>query len=133
MSLVDAIRKEYQDRGFSATLVVNTALTPGKQRQYERDCVALRAGRRQYGIYNTITIINQSDATLSIRPDFVTGKQIIVPAGSIISKDGISYQEFDIINIDSTQTMAANTVYITVGFEPPLLRDHKAALGARRR
>lgn len=133
MTLVDAIRKEYADRGFSSTITVDAALTPGGHRQYGRDDTELRAGRRQYGIFNTISIINQSDAALVIRPDFVADKQIVVPAGIIIGKDGISFQEFDLLNVDTVETMAANTVYITFGFEPPLLRDHKAALGSRRR
>jgi hypothetical protein len=132
MTLVDAIRKEYQDRGFSSTITIDAALTPGGHRQYGRDSSYLKAGRRQYGIFNTISIINQSDAVLVIRPDYVEDKKIVVPPGIIIGKDGISFQEFDLLNVDASETMAANTVYITFGFEPPLLRDHKAALGARR-
>lgn len=132
MTLVDAIRKEYADRGFSSTITVDAALTPGGHRQYYRDLAPLKAGRRQFGVFNTISVINQSDALLFIRPDFSDDKKIIVPAGIIIGKDGISFQEFDIINADPTETMDADKVFITFGFEPPLLRDTKKALGARR-
>lgn len=132
MTLVDAIRKEYADRGFSSTITVDAALTPGSHRQYDRDSAYLKAGRRQYGVFNTISIINQSDALLVIRPDYSDDKKIVVPAGIIIGKDGISFQEFDLLNVDASETMDANKVFITFGYEPPLIRDTKRALGARR-
>lgn len=131
--MFNAIRREYEDRGYSSTLIVDAALTPGGHRQYGRDSSELKAGRRQYGIFNTINITNQSGATIKVRPDFVDSKAIILPPGIILGKDGISFQEFDILNIDTTETMAANKVSIVFGFEPPLLRDQKRALGARRK
>ena len=131
MPLIDAVRKEYQDRGCSVSIAL-PALAAGGHLQYDRDNSYLKSIRRQYGILNTIHIINQSDALVVIRPDFADSKRIIVPPGVIIGKDEISFQEFDILNI-SDVTMEENKVTLTFGFEPPLLRDHKKALGSRRK
>lgn len=129
--LVDAIRKEYRDRGFSKVIRIATALAPNAVLQYERDSVNLKAGRRVCGVFNTINIINQSDALIAVLPDFVEDKMILVPAGIIIGKDGISFQEFEVRNIDSTETADANTIAITFGFEPPLVREKGYPRGAR--
>lgn len=129
--LVDAIRKEYRDRGYSKVIRIATALTPNAVLQYGRDSEDLKSGRRFCGVFNTINIINQSDALIAILPDFVESKMIMVPAGIIIGKDGISFQEFEIRNIDSTETADANTVTITFGFEPPLMREKGYPRGAR--
>ena len=124
------VRREQQDRGFSTTITVGS-MSHGEHVQYERDNVLLKAGRRQYGVFNFIHIVNQSNAVIQITPDFAFNKRIIVPAGVIMTKDNISYQEFDIRNIDSTNSVNADELFITFGYEPPLVRDRTPPVGAR--
>lgn len=129
---VNAVRQELRERGFSKTVILTAALAPGVIKQYDRDSDELKAGRRQFGVFNTINISNQSTADIVIRPDFAESREISVPAGIIIGKDQISFEEFEIRNVDAANTAAANTIRITFGFEPPLMRDHRHVTGARR-
>lgn len=129
---VNAVRQELRARGFSKTITLTAALTPGGIKQYDRDSDELKAGRRQFGVFNNINISNQSSADIVVRPDFAESREIVVPAGIIIGKDQISFEEFEIRNIDTTATMEANKVRVTFGFEPPLMREHGTVTGARR-
>lgn len=128
---VDAIRKEYRERGFSKTIRVSSALAPNAVLQYQRDGEDLKSARRYCGVFNTINVINQSGALIAILPDFIESKMILAPAGIIIGKDGITFQEFEVRNIDTTNTADANSVVITFGFEPPLMRKMGYPLGAK--
>ena len=126
------VRDEVRRRGWSQTIRLG-AIAAASVIQYGRDNSALKAGRRQYGAFNTITIINQSAVTIGFYPDFVENKVIIVPAGTIIGKDEITFQEFEIRNLDASTAVAANAVTITFGFEPPIVRDRNISLAGGRR
>jgi len=131
--MLSAVRDEYFRRGYLKTLIVPVALPVGGFVQYDRDSAEIRPIRRQFGIMNTITITNQSDAAIKVRPDYTDGRAIVVPSGTIIGRDSVSFQEFDILNIDAIESADANTISVVYGFEPPAIKDYRAGEGARRR
>lgn len=126
------VRQETRRRGWSQTLRLG-AITAGARLQYDRDNASLKAGRRQYGAFNTVNIINQSTVTVMFLPDFVEDRAIIIPQNTIISKDEITFQEFEIRNLDASTGVNANEITLTFGYEPPLKRDRDTPLSGGRR
>ena len=126
------VREEIRRRGWFQTIPIGS-LGPNEIEQYDRDNILLKRGRRQFGAFNRIDIINQSYTTLMILPDFSSQRAIIVPPSSIISRDEITYQEFEVRNIGS-ELVLPDTVFITFGYEPPIMRERaELPAGARKK
>lgn len=91
--------------------------------QYERNHPKLRAGVREYGAYNAISILNNDVVNVQIALDFADNKTYVVPKGALINIDEIDYREFDIENLDDTVAVTANKIRVTVIYEAPLERE----------
>lgn len=126
------VREEVSRRGWSKTFDAPVIYYGTVPVQYNRDNNLLRAGRRQIGAFNFINAVNRSTGTLGIYPDFVTERGIIVPPGTIITRDNITYQEFELRCLTGA-FITAGEVTITFGYEPGLLREEGFPSGARRR
>lgn len=126
----ESIRAELRRRGWTKTLAI-PAMTAGALLQYSRDDDALRPGIRGYGSFNLITVMNlDTSSTVRVRLDYSADRIVIAPPGAVVSIDQITYQDFQIENIGAT-TIAVDKVFVTVGFERPLLRDERDVSGAK--
>lgn len=91
--------------------------------QYERNHAKLRAGIREYGAYNAISILNNDAVNVEVALDFADNKTYVVPKGALINIDEIDFREFDIKNLDDTVAVTANKIRVTVIYEAPLERE----------
>ena len=119
----NTLRQEVRRRGYKRTIALK-ALTAGAMVQYDRNSEDLQPGIKQYGEYNAITIMNLSTTVnLRVNLDYAPEKVYIVPAGSTMTIDEITFQEFDVTNMSGTYGLNADEAWVTVAWEPPLLRE----------
>jgi len=122
MTQISLIRRELRQRGVSKTISL-AAIAAGAMKQYDRNSSELRSALRQFDCFNTISIMNNSTELIQVNLDFTDYKAIYVPAGTILGKDNITFQEFEVHNLDSANTTAVKEVFITFGYEPALLKE----------
>jgi hypothetical protein len=123
MWVKSSLRQEVRKRGYKRTIALG-AIAAGAMVQYDRNHADIQPGIKQYGAYNSITIMNLSTTVnLRINLDFAPEKLYIVPAGTTISVDEITFQELDVTNLSAADALAVNEAWITVAWEPPLKRD----------
>jgi hypothetical protein len=134
MTQISFIEEESRIKGAKRTIKL-PEITAGKFIQYTKNHSKLASVIRNYGYFNQITIMNNSNADIELSLDFNDDKTYPVPGKSTISIDEIMYQEFNIKNIDDAATGYANTITVVAGYERPLYREKmkskKMMLGGR--
>jgi len=122
MAQTSNVKRQSQRQGVRHIIDVGVLAANGMN-QYDRDGADLRAINRQFGSMNFFSIVNGSSVALAIDLDYTTLKRTIVPASSMITVDSVMFQELNLTNLSTTVATAAGDVYLTVGFERPLVRE----------
>jgi len=122
MAQTSNVKRQSQRQGVHHLIDVGV-LAATAMNQYDRDGTELRAINRQFGAMNFFSIVNGSTVALAIDLDYTTLKRTIIPASSMITVDSVMFQEFNLTNLSATTATVAGDVYITVGFERPLMRE----------
>lgn len=122
MTQVSLIREESKRRGAKRTIKV-PAIAAGAMKQYTKDHDKIKGVIREYGAFNAITILNNDVVAIEIALDFTEGKTYPIPANSSITIEEITYQEFNITNMDASAAVTANAITLTLTYEAPLERE----------
>jgi len=117
-----------QSRLAGVKRVINTGvILASGVAQFERDSSNLKVINRQFGYMNFITVTNNSTVNVAVDLDFTTEKRFVIPASSMITVDSVIYQEFNVTNLSATTPVADKEIYVTVGYERPLMREPPVA------
>ena len=122
MSQISLIREESRKRGAKRTIKVPAIVASGML-QYTKDHAKLKGVIRQYGAFNQVVIINNDVVDIQIELDFAENKTYPVSKASSLSIDEITFQEFNITNLDAGAGVTANKITIIASYEAPLIRE----------
>lgn len=119
---VSLIREQSKKRGAKRTIKLAAIAAKGMI-QYTKDHEKLRNVIREYGAFNVITILNHGSIDIEIALDFVEGKTYPVPNKSSLSLDEVTYQEFNVVNLDAANPTVDNEITVVAIYEPPEVRE----------
>ena len=110
-------------RGGVKRLFSIPALSAGEMVQYTREHADIRGVLQDYGEFNSMYVINNSDAEIAIDLDFTSSKRTPVPAHMTMTIDQVQYLEFQVVNVETATAITAGQVKITAINERPLARE----------
>ena len=116
------IRKQSRVKGIKRTIKI-PGIAASKMLQYDRTHDKMKSGVGVFGVYNSITIMNNDTVDVEVALDFAEEKTYPVPNGSQLSIDEIDYQGFNITNLDAINAVTADKITVIAIYEPPLKRD----------
>jgi len=122
MSQVSLIREEVREKGAKRTIKL-PAIVAGAMKQYTKDNAKIKSVISEYGFFNQITVLNNGDVDIEIALDFSDAKTYPIPAASSISLDEVSYQEFNIVNLDGVNDTVVDKITVIAAFERSMLRE----------
>jgi len=122
MSQISLIREEAREKGAKRTIKL-PAIAAGAMKQYTKDNSKIKSVISEYGYFNQITILNNGDVDIEISLDYSDTKTYPIPAASSISLDEVSYQEFNIVNLDAANATVVDKITVIAAFERSMLRE----------
>lgn len=93
--------------------------------QFSREHDNIRGVLQDYGEFNSMFVINNSDAIIAVDLDFTSQKRTVIPAHSMMNIDQVSYIEFTVNNISPATATAYGEVVIMAINERPLAREDR--------
>ena len=119
------VREEVQSRGIKRTILLPSIPANGRL-QFNKDNPKLKGiSKYGYGAWNMFNFMNTDVVAFKIELDFAETKTYFIPTNSSISVDEITYNEFNIYNLDTAAASNNEKAYIVVAYEPPLLRERR--------
>lgn len=122
MSQVSLIREEARSQGAKRTIKL-AAIAAGALVQYTKEHVKLKGVINEYGSFNQITVLNNGAVDVEIALDFSDVKTYPVPATSSIALDEVTFQEFNVVNLDGANPTVIDKITVIPSFEKSLLRE----------
>jgi len=121
---IESKKRESYRKGGKRTILL-PSIEPGDFRQYTHEHPKLSGLVKTYGLFNSITVINNTSADLMIELDYSKDKSYLVVSHSTISIDEVEYLGFNVRNVASDVASEANQCTIIVAYEPGLLRERR--------
>ena len=121
---IESKKRESYRKGGKRTILL-PSIEPGDFLQYTHEHPKLSGLVKTYGVFNSITVINNTSADLMIELDYSKDKSYLVVSHSTISIDEVEYLGFNVKNVASDVASEANQCTIIVAYEPGLLRERK--------
>lgn len=113
-SLLRSVRQKSSTVGFQRRIDV-PAIAAGAERQYDVDTSSdIQALLRRFGSGNFLTVVNLDAEPVEVRLDYMPGRALYAPAGSVVTEDDTMFQAFSIRNIGAAATVAGRVI-ITFG------------------
>lgn len=122
MTQISFIREEARNKGSKRTIKL-PAIPASGMLQFTRDHDKLKGVINQYGEFNGITILNNGAVDIEISLDFAEGKTYPVPGAASIGLDEVTFQGFNIVNLDAVNPTISNKITVTATFERSMLRE----------
>jgi len=121
---IESKKRESYRKGGKRTILL-PSIEPGDFKQYTHEHPKLSGLVKTYGLFNSITVINNTSADLMIELDYSKDKSYLVVSHSTISIDEVEYLGFNVKNVASDVASEANQCTIIVAYEPGLLRERR--------
>ena len=122
MTQISFIREEARNKGSKRTIKL-PAIPASGMLQYTRDNDKLKGVISQYGEFNGISVLNNGAVDIEIALDFAEAKTYPVPGAASIGMDEVTFQGFNIVNLDAVNPTIANKITVTATFERSTLRE----------
>ena len=121
---IESKKRESYRKGGKRTILL-PSIEPGDFRQYTHEHPKLSGLVKTYGLFNSITVINNTSADLMIELDYSKDKSYLVVSHSTLSVDEVEYLGFNVKNVASDIASEANQCTIIVAYEPGLIRERR--------
>lgn len=121
---VESKKRESYRKGGKRTIVL-PSIAPGDFLQYTYEHPKLSGLIKTYGIFNSITVINNTSADLMIELDFDSNKSYLVVSHSTLTVEEVEYLAFNVINVASDIATEANQCTVVVAYEPPVYKERR--------
>ena len=121
---IESKKRESYRKGGKRTILL-PSIQPGDFLQYTHEHPKLSGLVKTYGLFNSITVINNTSADLMIELDYSQEKSYLVVSHSTLSLDEVEYLGFNVKNVASDIPSEANQCTIIVAYEPGLLRERR--------
>jgi len=121
---IESKKRESYRKGGKRTILL-PSIEPGDFRQYTHEHPKLSGLVKTYGLFNSITVINNTSADLMIELDYSKDKSYLVVSHSTISIDEVEYLGFNVKNVASDVASEANQCTVIVAYEPGLIRERR--------
>jgi len=121
---IESKKRESYRKGGKRTILL-PSIEPGDFKQYTHEHPKLSGLVKTYGLFNSITVINNTSADLMIELDYSKEKSYLAVSHSTISVDEVEYLGFNVKNVASDVASEANQCTIIVAYEPGLLRERR--------
>ena len=121
---IESKKRESYRKGGKRTIIL-PSIEPGDFLQYTHEHPKLSGLVKTYGLFNSITVINNTSADLMIELDFSKDKSYLVVSHSTISIEEVEYLGFNVKNVASDIPSEANQCTIIVAYEPGLIRERR--------
>ena len=121
---VESKKRESYRKGGKRTILL-PSLDPGEFIQYTYEHPKLSGLVKTYGLFNSLTTINNTSADLLIELDYSKDKSYLVVAHSTLVIEEVEYLGFNIRNINADVATEANQCTIIVAYEPPFVRERR--------
>ena len=121
---IESKKRESYRKGGKRTILL-PSIEPGDFRQYTHEHPKLSGLVKTYGLFNSITVINNTSADLMIELDYSREKSYLVVSHSTISVDEVEYLGFNVKNVASDVASEANQCTVIVAYEPGLIRERR--------
>ena len=122
MTQISLVRQEARDKGVKRTIKLAAIPATGMV-QYTKDHVKLKGVISEFGIFNQITVLNNGAVDIEIALDFAESKTYPIPAASSIALDEVTFQGFNIVNLDVGNPTAIDMITVIPAFERTMLRE----------
>ena len=121
---IESKKRESYRKGGKRTILL-PSIAPGDFLQYTYEHPKLSGLVKTYGVFNSMSVINNTSADLMIELDFNSNKSYLVVSHSTLTVEEVEYLAFNVINIASDIATEANQCTIVVAYEPPLIRERR--------
>jgi len=121
---IESKKRESYRKGGKRTILL-PSIAPGDFLQYTYEHPKLSGLVKTYGLFNTITVINNTSADLMIELDYSKDKSYLVVSHSTLVVEEVEYLGFNVWNINSDIATEANQCTIIVAYEPSLIRERR--------
>ena len=121
---IESKKRESYRKGGKRTILL-PSIEPGDFRQYTHEHPKLSGLVKTYGLFNSITVINNTSADLMIELDYSKDKSYLVVSHSTLSVDEVEYLGFNVKNVASDVASEANQCTVIVAYEPGLIRERR--------
>jgi len=121
---VESKKRESFRKGGKRTILL-PSIDPGDFLQYTHEHPKLSGLVKTYGLFNSLTAINNTSADLMIELDYSKDKSYLVVAHSTLVVEEVEYLGFNVRNINADVATEANQCTIVVAYEPPLIRERR--------
>ena len=122
MTQISLVRKEARDRGVKRTIKL-AAIPAASMVQYTKDHVKLKGVISEFGIFNQVTVLNNGFVDIEIALDFAESKTYPIPGASSIALDEVTFQEFNIVNLDAVNPTVIDMITVIPAFERTTVRE----------
>ena len=122
MTQISLVRQEARDKGVKRTIKLAAIPATGMV-QYTKDHVKLKGVISEFGIFNQITVLNNGAVDIEIALDFAESKTYPIPAASSIALDEVTFQGFNIVNLDVGNPTVIDMITVIPAFERTMLRE----------
>ena len=121
---IESKKRESYRKGGKRTILL-PSIEPGDFIQYTYQHPKLSGLVKTYGLFNSITVINNTSADLMIELDYSKDKSYLVVSHSTLSVDEVEYLGFNVKNVASDVGSEANQCTVIVAYEPGLIRERR--------
>jgi len=121
---IESKKRESYRKGGKRTIVL-PSIDPGDFLQYTYEHPKLSGLVKTYGLFNSITVINNTSADLIIELDYSKDKSYLVVSHSTLTVEEVEYLGFNIKNVNADIASEANQCTIIVAYEPSLIRERR--------
>jgi len=121
---IESKKRESYRKGGKRTIIL-PSISPGDFIQYTYEHPKLSGLIKTYGVFNSITVINNTSADLMIELDFNRDKSYLVVSHSTLTIEEVEYLAFNVINIASDIATEANQCTIVVAYEPSVYKERR--------
>ena len=122
MNQISLVREEGRRKGAKRTIKL-AAIAASGMVQYTKNHIKLKGVIAEFGNFNQVTVLNNGGVDVEIALDFTESKTYPVPAASSIALDEVTFQEFNITNLDAGNPTIADKITVIPSFEGSLLRE----------
>ena len=122
MTQISLVREEARGKGVKRTIKL-ASIPAGSLVQYTKNNAKLKGVINEYGFFNQITVLNNGAVDIEISLDFSEAKTYPVVGASSISLDEVSFQEFNVVNLDGANPTVIDAITVIPAFERTLLRE----------
>ena len=121
---IESKKRESYRKGGKRTILL-PSIAPGDFLQYTYEHPKLSGLVKTYGVFNSLTAINNTSADLLIELDYSKNKSYLVVSHSTLGVEEVEYLGFNVYNINSDVATEANQCTIVVAYEQPLIRERR--------